>query len=71
VSAIGAHHVKASKPGSETQRMHGFSPAGNTDLTDKHINENTHDSVPSPIWNMFVTVPLLQDTSGRRNRKRG
>jgi hypothetical protein len=70
-AAMGTHPVKTSKPGSETQRPHAFSHARNIDPADQHMNENTHDGGPSPTWNTFVKVQLLQGIRGRRKWKRG
>jgi hypothetical protein len=70
-AAMGAHAVKISKPGSETQRPHAFSHTRNTDPMDQHMDENTHHGGPSLTRNTFVTVQLLQGTLGRRKRKRG
>jgi hypothetical protein len=45
MDAIGGHHVKWSKPGSENQRPHVFSHMWKIDPKDKQIHKNKHDNI--------------------------
>jgi hypothetical protein len=45
MDAVGGHHVKRSKPGSERQRPCVFSHMWKIDPEDKHIYKNKHDYI--------------------------
>jgi hypothetical protein len=49
MDTIGGYHIKGSKPGSETQRLHVFFNTWKTDPKDKHIHKNKHDHIQMHI----------------------
>jgi hypothetical protein len=70
MNAIGGHHVKWSKPGSERKRPHVFSHTWKVDPKDKHIHKNKHDHTQTHIYNMFVTVNYSMELGERGKGKK-